>query len=102
MTDVRGLSRIATFLPTGSLRRLLFRLAPTGIGVVFVHGFAECFGLLAEVLLVDNAILVHDECHHTGGAVFGGISYEREACYSQELLLYFSWSSRSACNHSSK
>ncbi len=69
---------------------------------VFVHGFAECFGLLAEVLLVDNAILVHDECHHTGGAVFGGISYEREACYSQELLLYFSWSSRSACNHSSK
>jgi len=28
-------------------RWLLFHVAPTGIGVVFLHGLAERFGLLA-------------------------------------------------------
>jgi hypothetical protein len=75
VTVASGLSKLLT----ASLLWLLFRLAPTGIGVVFLHGLAECFGLLAEVLLINNAILVHDECHHTGGALFGGISYEGES-----------------------
>jgi hypothetical protein len=37
--------KLLGFLPTGSLRRFLFRLAPTRIRVVFLHGFAEraCF-----------------------------------------------------------
>ena len=30
---------------------LLFSLLPTGIGVVFLHGFGENIGLLAEILL---------------------------------------------------
>jgi hypothetical protein len=29
---------------------LLFSLLPTGIGVVFLHGFGENIGLLAEIL----------------------------------------------------
>jgi hypothetical protein len=61
------------------LRWLLFHFAPARIGVVFLHGIAERFGLLAQVLLIDNAILVHDKRHHAGRAVFGGIGHEREA-----------------------
>src|SRR5690242_3096286 len=70
---------MVVFLPAGSLRLLLFRLTPTGIGIVFLHGLAECFGLLAQFPLINNAILVHDKRHHAGRAVFGGIGHEREA-----------------------
>src|SRR5882672_6360262 len=37
----RPCRKLLAFLPTGGLRRLLFHLAPTGIGVVFLHGLAE-------------------------------------------------------------
>src|SRR5689334_16344744 len=74
-----GLSKLLGFLPTAGLLWLLFRFAPTGIGVVLLHGLPERFGLLSQVLLIDNAILVHDKRHHAGRAVFGGIGHEREA-----------------------
>src|SRR5580658_6088542 len=67
------------FLLGGGLRRLVFCSAPSGIRIVFLHGFAEGFGLLAEILLIDNAIPVYEKGHHAGGAVLGGISDEGEA-----------------------
>src|ERR1700689_1558985 len=67
------------FLGFGGLWRLVFGLAPRGVGGVFLHGFAQGFGLLAEILLIDSAVVVHDKRHHSGGAVLGGISDESEA-----------------------
>ena len=67
------------FLLARGLWRLVFRSAPSGIRAVFLHGFAEGFGLLAEILLIDNAILVYDKRHHAGGPVLGWISDEGEA-----------------------
>jgi hypothetical protein len=52
--------QILGFLRFGGLWRLVVGFAPSRIRVVFPHGFAEGFGLLAEILLIDNAILVHD------------------------------------------
>ncbi len=46
------------------LRVHLFCLMPTGIGVVFLHGFGESLGLLAKIFFVHDSILVHDERHH--------------------------------------
>jgi hypothetical protein len=58
--------QLVGFLLGRSLQRLLFRLLPTGVGVVLLNSYPEHLGLLAEVLLVHNSILVNDEGHHTG------------------------------------
>src|SRR6266481_1676922 len=66
------------FLLASSLLLLLFSLLPTGIGVVFLHGFGENIGLLAEVLLIHHSIFSNDEGHHSGRPVFRRIGHESE------------------------
>src|ERR1035437_6385488 len=66
------------FLPASILLLLLFRLLPTGIGVVFAHGFGENIGLLAEILLIHDSILANNERHHTRRPVFRWIGHESE------------------------
>src|ERR1700677_3985335 len=63
----------------GGLCEFVFRLEARGIGVVFLYGFIERFGLLAEIAMIDIQGVVHDKGHHAGGAVLGGISDESEA-----------------------
>ena len=55
---------------------LLLRRGPAGIGIELGHcGSGLCSGA-AQVLLEQHAILVNDERHHAGVAVFSGIGDE--------------------------
>src|SRR5271166_4223215 len=66
------------FRLASSLLLLLFSLLPTGIGVEFLHRLGENIGLLTEILLVHDSILVDDECHHARRHVFRRIGHESE------------------------
>ena len=67
------------FLLVSGLLLHVFDFVPTGIGVVFVHGFGGCAGFLAEVLLIYHAICADDESHHARGSVFRRIGDESES-----------------------
>src|SRR5580658_8058596 len=54
---------------------------PTTIGVEFSHCGCYLCGGLSQVFLEQQAILVHDECHHPRIAVFGGIGDEGEPAH---------------------
>jgi len=41
---------------------LIFRLLPTGIGVVFLHGSGNSVSLRAKILLVDDSIRANHKC----------------------------------------
>jgi hypothetical protein len=56
---------LLVFLLADSLLRLVFRLLPAGIRVVFVHRFGGNIGLLAEILLIHHSVLADDEGHYT-------------------------------------
>src|SRR5580658_2940437 len=51
---------------------------PAWIRVVDRHSLHNFEGGGAEVLLINNSVIVHDECLHTRNAVFGGNSYQGE------------------------
>src|SRR5215469_12425255 len=54
-------------------------LDPALVGIELGHGGGDFGGVLAEVFLVDNSILVHDKGHNARVAVFGRIGNEGEA-----------------------
>src|SRR5262245_52314329 len=52
---------------------------PRRVGVVEHHLSGERVGIRAEVLLVDDALVVHDEAHHAGDVVLCRPRHQREA-----------------------
>src|SRR5271165_1750224 len=57
---------------------LAFSPLPSGIGLVFPHSFGENIGLVAEISLIHDSILVNDEGHYSGRPVFRRIGHESE------------------------
>src|SRR6185436_19085500 len=58
---------------------LIPRHRPRRVGIVCRHRFGDLRRILPEVLLINAALLVDDEGHHAGLAVFGGPGHQREA-----------------------
>src|SRR5262245_21481905 len=54
-------------------------LLPGLVGVEHFHGAGDGGGVRAQVLLVDDALVIDDEGHHAGHAVLRGERDEREA-----------------------
>src|SRR3954470_23199175 len=52
---------------------------PGRVRVEYLHlaEFLQAFG--PQILLVDDAVLTHDECLHSRDAIFGGCGHQREA-----------------------
>src|SRR5580704_15160696 len=82
-SERRDATPLLGFLLRCSFFLLLFGFFPTGIGVVFLHGFGEDIGLLAEILLIDNSVGADDEGHYAGRLVF------RRICHESETLGHF-------------
>src|SRR4051794_27969027 len=56
-----------------------FHLLPGLVGIEPIHPLDELHSVVAEVLLVDDAIVVDEEGRDAGVAVFGGPGEQREA-----------------------
>src|SRR5262245_16922747 len=54
-------------------------LLPGAIRIELLDRASQRLGLRTQILLVDDAVLIHQERHHTGHAVFGGERHHREA-----------------------
>src|SRR5262245_3548086 len=60
---------------------LILHLGPAAVGVVVLDGGGADFGLLAEVLLIDPAVLIDDKRHDAGIAVVRRPGDHREPAY---------------------
>src|SRR5580700_11820868 len=80
-------------LSVGSFFLLIFSLPPTGIGIVFLHGFGVVISLLAEILLIHDSVLSNDECHYAGRPIFRGIGNESDAAHFAvcDIILRAAW-----------
>src|ERR1700676_293969 len=67
------------FAAGGAFFRLVFRFAPPGSRVVFLHGFRQHFGLPAEILLVHHSVRANHEGHHPGRPVLRRIRHKSES-----------------------
>src|SRR4030095_9590020 len=63
----------------GQPRSLLLHFLPAGCGIEARHHVADSDRALAEVLLVDLALVAHDERHHAAFTVLRGVRDEAEA-----------------------
>src|SRR5580700_4741789 len=80
-------------LSVGSFFLLIFSLPPTGIGIVFLHGFGVVISLLAEILLIHGSILANDECHHAGRPICRRIGHESKTAHFavSDIVLGAAW-----------
>src|SRR5271165_6240889 len=61
------------------MRGLLFGLLPARIRVELADIACDFRGLRAEILLINDAVLIHDEANHAAAAIHGRVGNQREA-----------------------
>lgn len=65
--------------PKSNIYNPLVRFAPGCIAIVESQSFRDLGSARAEVLFVNNPVLVHDERHYSRRTVFGWIGQEGKA-----------------------
>src|SRR5205823_2707859 len=65
--------------PQSAFSASIRRYRPGFVRIIFLHCLGNLCGSRTEVLLINAALLVHDEGHDARISVFGGPGYEGEA-----------------------